>query len=101
MIGFPKPRRKLVDRVADKRRTDMRGQAFRNAVWIRDDSRCRHCGRLVRRTLELLPERGEVHHRHGRNVRPEDKYNPDMAVLLCARCHANPDVIAKFRREGA
>lgn len=98
MIGFPKPRRRLVDRVAEKRERDTRAQAFRNAVWTRDEGKCRHCERPVRRTLELVPEAGHVHHRRGRNVAPEDRYVVARAVLLCAGCHTNPAVIATFRR---
>lgn len=98
MIGFPKPQRILIDRVERKREQDRRGQAFRQAVWKRDEGKCRSCGRLVRRTFELVPERGEVHHRRGRNVAPEDKYNVAKALLLCATCHGDPKVVQKFRR---
>ncbi len=77
---------------------DVAATTFRNAVWKRDGGRCRHCERRVVRTLELIPEAGHVHHRRGRNVAPEDRYNVHEAVLLCARCHANPNVINIFRR---
>lgn len=94
----PKPRRRVVDRVAEKRERDAKASAFRQAVWKRDEGRCRHCGKTVIRTVELLPNAGHVHHRRGRNVAPEDRYTVERAVLLCGRCHADPDVIAKFRR---
>lgn len=60
---------------------------FRNAVWARDDHRCRLCGRRVRRTLTRCPEQGHVHHLRGRRVAPEDLYNPAAALLVCAVCH--------------
>lgn len=96
-IGFPKPRPIIEDRVAYKREADAKLRAFKAAVWARDASRCRACQRKVIKSISLVPERGEVHHRHGRNVRPEDRYRVAAAVLLCARCHANPAVIARFR----
>ena len=94
----PKPRRRVLDRVAERRERDRRAGAFRNAVWQRDGGHCRACQRKVFRTLELVPSRGEVHHCRGRNVAPEDKYTVSRAVLLCAVCHADHDVIARFRR---
>jgi len=44
---------------ADTRRLDA---GFRAAVWRRDGGKCRVCGVTVKRTLELDPRRGEVHH---------------------------------------
>lgn len=85
--GFPKPRPRVVDRVAVKQKRDRRSQAFRQAVWQRDGGRCRHCGRLVRRTLELVPDRGEVHHRQTRGAHPDRRYDVANGVLLCAVCH--------------
>lgn len=94
----PKPRRRVEDRVREKRERDNQAQEFRRAVWLRDEGRCRHCGRIVIRTLEHVPNRGEVHHRRGRNVAPQDRYNVNEAVLLCLKDHGDPAVIAKFRR---
>jgi 5-methylcytosine-specific restriction endonuclease McrA len=96
-IGFPKPRRRLVDRVKEKRARDVKAEAFRKAVWKRDEGKCRHCGREVIHTLELVPNAGHVHHRRGRNVAPEDKYNVARALLLCGICHGDTDVIARYR----
>lgn len=97
MIGFPKPRPRVLDRVQYKRELEAKDRAFRKAVWERDGKQCRHCRRLVFKTLEPVSNRGEVHHRRGRNVAPEDRFNVDAAVLLCLRCHKDPAVIAKFR----
>ena len=93
----PKPRPRIQDRIAAKRAREHRALAFRLAVWARDASQCRACGCPVKRTTEAVQWRGEVHHRHGRNVRPEDRFNPDMAVLLCSLCHSDQAVIARFR----
>ncbi len=86
-IGFPKPKPRLKDRVESKREADKKAQAFRRAVWVRDDGICQVCRRKVVQTLELVPNRGEVHHMRGRNVSPEDRYNVGKARLLCAVCH--------------
>lgn len=93
----PKPRPRILDRIAVKLEREAQDRAFRKAVWERDGAACRACGRAVKRTADRLQARGEVHHRHGRHVRPEDRFNPDMAVLLCQPCHADPAVIARFR----
>lgn len=93
----PKPRARLHDRIAAKRARERKALAFRLAVLTRDENRCRHCSRRVRRTMEAVPERAEVHHRHGRNVRPEDRFTVSAAVTLCLFCHRDPAVIARFR----
>lgn len=98
VIGFPKPERRVLDRLDQKKARDRASQAFRQEVWLRDESRCRHCGRIVIRTIELVPNRGEVHHRRGRNVAVADRYNPARALLLCNRCHSDQDVIALYRK---
>lgn len=79
---------------ARKQRADAkRAKAFRDAVWQRSfeidypmfaDGSCAQCG------IYLLRMRGtgHVHHLRGRNVAPEDRYNPQAAVLLCQQCHA-------------
>lgn len=96
-IGFPKPRPVIEDRIADKREREKLERAFKLAVWLRDRARCRACDRKVIHSIERIAERGEVHHRRGRNVMPEDRFNVAAAVLLCYRCHCNPSVVARFR----
>jgi hypothetical protein len=73
-----------VDKVALKKTLANAEQIFRNAVWTRDKV-CRVCQKRVRKTLELVPDRGEVHHLHGRI----GTFRLDLAsaVLLCAACH--------------
>lgn len=98
MTAFPKPRPQLHDRVADKRDAEARMRAFKRQVWERDEGRCRFCARRVIKCLEATAQRGEVHHRRGRRVAPQDRYNVAEAVLLCGWCHLDPDVIQHFRR---
>ena len=98
MICFPKPQSVLVDKIQQRRAREAEAATFRRKVWDRDKGHCAYCERPVVRTLERVPNRGEVHHRHGRNVRPEDRYNVRMAVLLCAICHDDPKVVQYYRR---
>ena len=98
-LPMPKPRKRIEDRIAEKLAREQRDRDFRKAVWMRDRSLCRACGRRVRRTLELVAERGEIHHRRGRNVTPEDRFNVEQAVLLCGSCHRDSGVIQRFRSQ--
>ncbi len=61
--------------------------AFRAEVWRRDGGKCRVCGVKVQKTLALTANRAEVHHRRGRRVAPEDRYNAAAALLTCLKCH--------------
>lgn len=58
---------------------------FKKEVWSRDKNRCRCCKRKVQKIMGRVPERGEVHHIHGRvgDLRFESK----SALLLCLSCH--------------
>jgi 5-methylcytosine-specific restriction endonuclease McrA len=78
---------KLEDREAARKENSRKEVAFRKAVIARDGGKCRLCGIVVKRTLELVPNRAEVHHLRGRNVAPADRYNVSAALLLCRRCH--------------
>ena len=98
MIGFPKPRPRVVDRIARRREREAKAQAFRSAVWKRDEGRCQVCSRRVIHTLELVANAGHVHHRRGRRVAPGDRYVVHEAVLLCGRCHGDPTVNVALRR---
>jgi 5-methylcytosine-specific restriction endonuclease McrA len=94
MRSYPKPPNRLLARRAEQRR---QAKAFRDAVWARDGGRCRKCSAAVVRVGEWW-ERGEVHHMRGRNVAPEDRYNPLAAVLLCQPCHRRVTEHADKRR---
>ena len=90
-IGYgqpcPKPEPRVKDRVKARKERDGKASAFRAAVWARDASKCRLCGRKVTRTLTICAEQGHVHHLRGRRVAPEDVYNPAKALLVCGLCH--------------
>lgn len=60
-------------------------KAFRAAVWARDGNRCRCCHRKVDKVLGRVPERGEVHHIHGRGK--DLRFEVRAAILLCLKCH--------------
>ena len=64
------------------------GRQFREAVRQRDSYRCVRCNIPVMRTADHChPRAAHVHHLRGRNVAPEDRFNPDAAVTLCSVCH--------------
>lgn len=86
---------------ARKRRDDAKQlKAFRDAVWLRSQTReylatgwatgrCAHCKERVWPDVE---PRGEVHHRIPRSVCTKaQRYDPDNGVLLCGAalndCH--------------
>lgn len=85
--GGPQPKgpSRLEDRDAAKRLTYVTDRAFRHEVWTRDRGCCRWCGGRVQKTVEHVPDRGEVHHLHGRLgvLRFEAK----AAALFCLECH--------------
>ena len=85
--AYPKPAPRLTERMTRKRQRDEQARVFRAKVWARDKGRCVVCRRVVKRTRGLDPLRGEVHHKRGRNVAPEDRYNPDAAALICLFDH--------------
>ena len=87
-IPCPKPSAtRLVQKEAARKLDERLLRRFRLEVWVRDQGKCRICARKVKRTLELDPLRGEVHHLRGRNVTPEDRYVVSKALLLCLECH--------------
>jgi hypothetical protein len=80
-----KGRTRLEDTVKARPLTKVTEKAFRTEVWTLDKHRCRCCGRKVQQIISRVPERGEVHHIHGRlgDLRFESK----SALLLCLACH--------------
>ena len=95
-VPVPKPERGA-DRITRRRTREAQAQRFRQAVWLRAASKCEVCGRAVIRTLDVLREdAGHVAHNRGRRVAPEDKYNPDAALLKCRTCHLLGDHGMRF-----
>ncbi len=78
-------RSQLQDDKAADRQAKKDDAIFRAAVWKRDKGLCRCCRRPVRKTIERVPERGEVHHVHGRVGKL--RYLVKAALLLCATDH--------------
>jgi 5-methylcytosine-specific restriction endonuclease McrA len=86
-MAIPKPRAVIEDRIAYKRGREQQARSFRAQVWLRDEGKCRVCGRKVIHSLELVPNRGDVHHLETRGAHPEKRFDPANGVLLCAVCH--------------
>mgnify|MGYP001591419205 FL=1 len=87
-VPKPEPRAKTKRR-RDRARANL-AASMRVIVWVRDKARCRVCGVSVWPPSSVSsenPRNGHVHHLRGRNVAPENRYNPDAAVLLCQKCH--------------
>jgi hypothetical protein len=96
-VAVPKPERGA-DRITRRRKRETAATKFRNAVWKRAGKRCEMCGAgPLERTRDVLhPRAGHVAHNRGRNVAPEDKYNPDAALLKCRTCHLLGDHGMRF-----
>lgn len=76
---------RLQQAVDEKKRTTATDKQFKATVWTRDRKRCRCCGRKVLHAMGRVPERGEVHHLHGRGG--ELRFEARAAVLVCLTCH--------------
>lgn len=82
----PKPASRVVEKATKDKSQDKAWEECKRQVWLRDQSKCRCCGRVVVRSLELRPERGEVHHIAGR--RKAVMTDPRSCLLVCAHpCH--------------
>lgn len=88
-----KLRSRLDEKVALKRDTARLDIAFRLKVWRRDAGKCRVCGVTVKRTLELDPKRGEVHHVARRDNRAV-KFDARNGLLVCGTCH---EALTRYR----
>ena len=77
---------RLQVKAAKEKNEDKEEAAWKKAVWKRDGGKCRWCGRKVIQCLDLVPERGEVHHVSGRVVRAI-RYDRRNGMLLDAACH--------------
>ena len=101
-VAVPKPVKGQA-RKARQRTKRQQGEDFRDRVWNRatdayGDAYCEQCGAgpLLRGADPLHPAAGHVAHNRGRNVAPEDKYNPDAALLKCRKCHLLGDHGMRF-----
>lgn len=82
---------RLAERTKQDHENAKRDLAFRAEVWRLDGGRCAVCGCRCVRTLRFQKNRGEVHHLSGRNVAPQDRYNPARARLLCLEDHGRAE----------
>ncbi len=82
---IPKGTTRLQDVVKARPLTKVTDKDFKQDVWTRDKNRCRCCGRKVQKILGRVPERGEVHHVHGRTG--DLRFESKTALLLCLTCH--------------
>ena len=85
-ISVPKPAKGSAARARRSQRGAL-ARRFRDAVWAASGWRCADCGCLVTRETDSDRRAGHVHHLRGRNVAPEDRYEPLAAVVLCEICH--------------
>ncbi len=80
-----KGKTRLQQHVEDRPLVKVDEKAFRAGVWARDKAICRCCGRKVQKVLGRVPERGEVHHIHGRGK--DLRFEIRAALLVCLGCH--------------
>src|SRR5688572_26597012 len=82
---IPKGKTRLQETVEARPLVKVTAADFKREVWTRDKNRCRCCGRKVQKILGRVPERGEVHHVHGRTG--DLRFESKSALLLCLSCH--------------
>ena len=80
---FPKPEPRAKFKARQQRAEAKRAKAFQMAVWQRCGPWCKYCGCPVRHPADDDWLRvGHVHHLRGRNVAPEDKFNPRQGGVV-------------------
>ncbi len=80
-----KGKSRLQETKDEKTLTKVDEKAFKGSVWYRDRNRCRCCGRKVIKTISRVPNRGEIHHIHGRGK--DLRFEVKAAILLCLEDH--------------
>jgi hypothetical protein len=84
----PKPAPRVLRRQTRKDDVAAKEQAFRDAVWTRDQRRSRASGTPLVRAHADPDKRGEVHHLRKRGSYPAGKYDVANGCLLSATEHA-------------
>lgn len=84
-MAVPKGKTRLQETTEARTLTKVTEKDFKAEVWTRDKSHCRCCGRKVQKIVGRVPERGEVHHIHGRTG--DLRFEARAAILLCLSCH--------------
>jgi hypothetical protein len=83
--AVPKGKTRLEEKIEATPITKVDEKHFRAEVWTRDKHHCRSCGRKVLKTIERVPQRGEVNHIHGRTG--DLRFEVRAAILMCLTCH--------------
>jgi hypothetical protein len=84
----PKGQSRIEAKVEKDKSGEKAAEAYRAEVWKRDGGRCRCCGRVVVKSLELRPDRGEVHHLTRRAKVKALLTDPRNGILVCLLpCH--------------
>jgi hypothetical protein len=81
----PKGKTRLQEHIEARPMVKVNEKDFKTAVWLRDKSKCRCCGRKVIKTMSRVPERGEVNHIHGRGK--DLRFEVKAGILMCLQCH--------------
>src|SRR6185295_11364716 len=81
----PKGKTRLEEKAEARPLTKIDEKEFLRQVWHRDQSHCRCCSRKVIKSIERIPERGEVNHIHGRTG--DLRFEVRAAILMCLKCH--------------
>jgi len=86
--GKPLPKGASRSEVKAKDDTDdeRKLEAWRTAVYSRDEYFCRCCRKKVHRDLEMVPDQAQAHHIVGRATKIV-RYDVRNGVTLCRKCH--------------
>lgn len=86
--NLAKPASRVEVKAAKDKSDDKAWDECKRIVWARDSGKCRHCGRVVVKTIELIPQRGEVHHIVRRAKAKALLTDPRNCLLVCLHpCH--------------
>lgn len=84
----PKGPSRVELKAAKDKSADRAWEECKAIVWRRDGGKCRRCGRHVVKSIELIPQRGEVHHIKRRAKVKALLTDPRNCLLVCLLpCH--------------
>lgn len=86
MIGFPKPRPRIFDKIQQEREAERIKREVYAEVDARDGKQCRCCGRRGNPYATTALER--IHRAHIVDASRGGEITADNLVSLCALCHA-------------
>lgn len=86
--NLSKPISRVEQKAAKDKSEDKAWEECKRVVWARDGGKCRSCRRVVVKTIELIPQRGEVHHITRRAKAKSLLTDPRNCLLVCLHpCH--------------